>query len=135
MKPHCMTGQMFIVTVVFLVGLIFTVQQLVFQYTYLDMPSTFRSDDYGLLEGIKAVMNQTVASSSGCQEALKRIDEASLFIESREISGYSVAIISSSNCALWASRPPSPAPINMTISITSEKTMAKEAVRLYNRPR
>ena len=57
-------GQMFIVTIVFLVGLVFVVQQILLQYSYVDMPSSYKETDYYLLKSIEGVATQAVMMSS-----------------------------------------------------------------------
>jgi len=53
-------AQMFIVTIIFLAGLVFTVQQLLLQSAAVDAPSSFPKTDYYITESLLDSINATV---------------------------------------------------------------------------
>lgn len=88
-----MKAQMFIVTMIFLVGLIFLVQQSFFGYTYLDLSEPFREDEYPVISNIKDSMGEILAVSSSCQEAEENLHEFVGFAKKESLqSGYELEI-------------------------------------------
>ncbi len=131
-----MKGQMFIVTMIFLLGLVFMVQQLLLGYSSLDMPSNFRGNDYYLVNNVKGILEQSLSSSVTCAEAEEKIDEVVVFLSRHVTGGYSVDISFNSTpkveCANWNNEPPNPAPVNAEIRILSEKSELREKFAIYN---
>ena len=126
-------AQMFIVTMVFLVGLIFAVQQMLFQYSYLDMPALADYDESMVFENLKDVIGDTVAASHSCAEAQTRLDGLIHLISESGIAGYTIDIQRSEcNPNHWDNEPPDHAPFNVSIRLTSEKAESFEMMGVYN---
>lgn len=88
-----MKAQMFIVTMIFLVGLIFFVQQALFGYTSLDLSKPLREDEYPVIMNIKDSMGEIMASSGSCQEAEENLRDFIGFAKKESLqSGYELDI-------------------------------------------
>lgn len=84
-----MKAQMFIVTMIFMVGLIFFVQQALFGYSSLDLSKPIYMDDYYTVENIVRGVDKTIAGSSTCREANEKISEFIDFVKRRLVKrGY-----------------------------------------------
>jgi len=88
-------GQMFIVTMVFLTGLIFAVQQLLFQYSSLDLSRPLQRTDYYLLVSMEDIFNLTMSGlncSSPASEAevTQNLMELSNWLSKQTFKGYSL---------------------------------------------
>jgi hypothetical protein len=125
-------GQMFIVTVVFLVGVIFIVQQILLQYSYIDVQSSYKETDFHLMKSVEDVATQAVTVASTCTEAEKNLEESLLFLGEQTIGGYSLDVSYEVNCSNWGNTYPSPGPVSATIKITSEKTETKTDLIIYS---
>jgi len=79
-------AQMFIVTTIFLVALIFSVQQLMFQYSFFDAPLYSSGDDYYIFNNIKDVINSTFLESH-CGDINNNIDEIRNLLGAGSIAG------------------------------------------------
>ena len=82
-----MKAQMFIVTMVFLAGLIFTVQQLLFQYSFLDLSEPLRDMDANLLGSIRDMFSDCLAASPDCQSAAQAAQEIHTFLLAQTFRG------------------------------------------------
>jgi hypothetical protein len=81
-------AQMFIITMVFLAGLIVAVQQILIQYSELDISKGFDRSDSHLIDNIKDMFNRTLESSECCPVALGRVKEMDGFINRRGGGSY-----------------------------------------------
>ncbi|NOX71321.1 MAG: hypothetical protein GXO64_01325 [Candidatus Micrarchaeota archaeon] len=61
-----MKGQMFVITMVFLMGMLAVIQQSLLMYGTFDLSAPARSGRYILMENIKDVLDETVATSDAC---------------------------------------------------------------------
>jgi len=125
-------GQMFIVTVVFLVGLVFVVQQILLQYSYLDVPTSYKEDDYQLMKGAESIIIRAVTKASTCAEAEKNLEESLLFLGEQTTGGHSLKVDYSINCTNWNNVYPEPGPVTAKIMITSEKAESINNIVLYS---
>lgn len=75
---------MFVVTMIFLVGLIFFVQQALFGYISLDLTEPFQEDDYYVKQNIRYAVDEMIGMSSTCPEANEKIYEFIDFVK-REV--------------------------------------------------
>jgi len=117
-------AQMFILTMVFLVGLVFVVQQGFvkwFEYS-IGFSTDMQRNDYYLFDNIKIMTDQTLKGSQDCDDARNNLNELNNFLQSRVLSGYFLKFTHRLNCANWNNAPPNPAPLNVTIHITGEDT-------------
>lgn len=84
---------MFVVTMIFLVGLIFFVQQALFGYTALDLSEPFKTDDYYVNENIREGVNEIIGNSTTCEEANLRIYEFIDFVQRQTVKrGYELEL-------------------------------------------
>ncbi|MFH1978240.1 MAG: hypothetical protein ABIJ92_02860 [Candidatus Aenigmatarchaeota archaeon] len=109
-------AQMFIVTMVFLVSLIFAVQQSFFQYTSIDTVSTFDVNDKYLIEDLKDLVNDTMhVSWEDCGEESSNVAALFSYLENHNFrNGYAVDFGNSKNSLDC----PSPIPgVNATLDL------------------
>lgn len=83
-----MRAQMFIITMVFLAGLIVFVQQMLIQYHEVDVSKGFEKVDLYILESIRDMFNKTLENSECCDNALLRIEELDSFLKRMENMKY-----------------------------------------------
>jgi len=125
-------GQMFVITTVFLVGLIFVVQQLLFQYTSVDPRSGFQFNEYGLVESIRNAANATLTSSADCDALNANMDVLRSFISSRSAStGYAIEFDYASDCSALGNSPPDPAPLNVSVRVLGSGIDSTTKFSLY----
>jgi hypothetical protein len=111
-------GQMFIVTMVFLAGLIFSVQQLLFSYSALDLSSPFRENEVYILYNVKGMINQTIKQTANCNEFLGKMEGLKSFLDSSSPrGGYITTITYRADCSYWNYAPPQSPPLNVSIKI------------------
>jgi len=92
-KNRRMRGQMFIVTMVFLVGLVFTVHQLLFQYSFIDLSESAQENDFHLFKNTLDAFNQTLQLSNSCTDAQNYLDVLASFLAQQIFrGGYSIDI-------------------------------------------
>lgn len=126
-----MKAQMFIVTIVFLVGLIFTVQQSLFQYSFLDLPAQSERNDYYIFSNVKDIINQTIRTAETCLEAEQNVEETAAFLDKQILKGgYVLEIIWSFECANWDTQDPV---LNLTIHLKGADTDTTGTFYLYNK--
>ena len=95
---------MFIVTLVFIIGMIFAIQQNLAQYSRVEIGKYFEGDDFILLTNIRASINETVKASESCGELKRNIDEVVMYLEGKNPLGYFVDIKTEIDCDKWGSR-------------------------------
>jgi len=126
-------AQMFIITMIFLVGLIFSVQQLLFQYSALDLSAPFRENDIYLLENLKDVVNATIKGEQECSKFSEKMEEFRSYLkEGVPRGGYSVSLNYRLNCANWENSPPNAAPLNLTIRIVGKGSDTSSVSSFYH---
>ena len=105
-----MKGQMFVVTMVFLVSLIFVVQQSLFQYAAMDTINTFSSHDIYMMNNLRELFNETLQLSSDCSKATTNLNDLGEYINDQAfMAGYTVDIgntTSSIECSNWGTSDP-----------------------------
>lgn len=127
-------AQMFIIAAIFLVGLVFSVQQLLFQYTALDISAPLRDNDIYLLKNTKSLVNQTIKTTQDCGDFSKKMEELDDFLDARIPSrGYILAIKYRLDCAHWDNSYPSTAPLNLTIQIIGKGSETSSTVYMYRK--
>ncbi len=122
--PGNRKGQMFVLTMVFLVGLVFVIQQgFISWFGYsVDLHSGIQRNDYYLFENVKSMAGQTLLGSGDCDSARDNLNDLRSFLNSRILRGYSLDFKYRLYCSNWNNLPPSPAPLNVTIHVTGEET-------------
>jgi len=110
-----MKGQMFIVTLVFLAGMIFTVQSSLSQYSVINLAETFETNEFYTTESITSVFENTIAASLTCEEAGVSLADLETFIERRVVRGSIVELDYHLDCNSWSTPPV----LNLTITLES----------------
>ncbi len=115
-------GQLFLVAIVFLIGLIFVIQQALFQYSSIEISEPFQRRDIELLNNMLETVNETIKKTYICNETKDSFEnkmeelKASLLEEHGRV--YSIEIGYVINCSNWNNSPPNPSPLNMTVSVS-----------------
>jgi hypothetical protein len=125
-------GQMFIVTIVFLVGVVFVVQQILLQYSYVDMPSAYQGGDFHILRSAETIATRAVTVASTCFEAERNLEESILFLRDQVAGGYSLNVDYSVNCTNWGNMYPDPGPVSALIKVTSENSESTNNMVIYS---
>lgn len=121
-----MKAQMFVVTMVFLVGLIFTVQQIFFQYRLIDLPLSSQGDDSYLTESIKDSYQETVLTVTNCASlnaSLQRLE--AFLLQNAGKGGYSVELGHEVHSCT-----PSTANVSLDIRLLGAQTETKSTYQL-----
>lgn len=126
-------GQMFIVTVVFLVGVVFVVQQILLQYSYLDLPSSYQHGDFHLMRSAEIITTRAVTVAGTCTEAEENLKTSLLFLAEQTAGGYSLDVDYSVNCTNWDNKFPEPGPVTANIRITSESSETTNTMVVYSK--
>jgi hypothetical protein len=111
------SGQMFIVTSVFMVGIFFIILQSLLQYSSVDISEPVRANEYALFKTIPEAANATIQESLYCDKTKgnlqNNLKEFKTFVE----GSYSPGILAASfdyqlSCNRWF-----PDPVSVTVSI------------------
>ncbi|NIO19283.1 MAG: hypothetical protein GTN76_00675 [Candidatus Aenigmarchaeota archaeon] len=132
-----MKGQMFVVAIVFLVGLIFIIQQILFQYTFMDISDPLRTSDAHIVRSITKDINQTIKTTLECNEtddSFKRyLEELDSMLKKEETGKIYVIYISKSlECNFWNNMPPAEAPLNISVRVTGLGKDTTGSFKLYH---
>jgi hypothetical protein len=125
-------AQMFVVTMIFLMGLIWVVQQNLFGYSFLDFSKPLQEMDYYLFKNVKDVVTLGLKTSVDCTDAKENLEELVYFLNKELISGYSLDLKYKLNCTYWNNTPPLPAPLNLSIHIIGKETDTTGSFEIYN---
>jgi hypothetical protein len=123
-------AQMFIVTMIFLVSLIFAVQQNLSAYSFLDLSKTFEKDDIYIFNSIMNSFNESLAVDD-CSEAENNLEELDSFIERMVITNMIVDVSYTLDCSKWSSTPPAEAPLQLSIHLKGIATETEGSFSLY----
>ncbi len=115
-------AQMFIITMIFLIGFVYTIQYNLYQYSLINMIEPFERGGENLLLNIKNLFTETLVQSSTCMEAGNELEilKNKLLLQIFK-GGYVIERLEYSlDCDLWDSilYPP----LLLTVSMTTEKT-------------
>jgi hypothetical protein len=123
---------MFVVTTIFLVSLIFVVQQLLFQYTSVNPKEGFQYNEYGIVKSIRDAANATLANSSDCGALKTNMEILKSFLDSRSAStGYAIEFSYAMDCGALGSSPPGPAPLNVSIRFLGSNIDSTSSFSFY----
>jgi len=123
-----MKGRMFVITMIFLIGLIFAVQNNLSQYAFVDLATAFERNDLPLLKAISSSFSHALESSLTCEEAGKNLQELESFLESRAIKGTSIRIDQILDCSNWGT--PNPA-LSLTINLKSLEIETRDTLFFF----
>lgn len=129
-------GQLFLVAVVFMIGVVFAVQQSLFQYSTIEMAQAFASRHVNLYGNIVDEVNATVRNTYYCNETKdsfqQRIEKLKTSFLEEHGREYSIEIVYALNCSNWFSAPPNPSPLRITISVSGEGKDARGTFDFYH---
>ena len=114
-------GQMFVITIIFLAGVISAISFSLYMYSSMDLSETIARNDAFIFKNLKDIVNKTVASSSGCTEAGKNLNELKSFIGRRETQSmeHVIKLDFVMECGKWNNYYPAEPPIRMYLEIVS----------------
>ncbi|MHA2069933.1 MAG: hypothetical protein ACXABY_36680 [Candidatus Thorarchaeota archaeon] len=128
---------MFVVTIIFLAGLISAVQISLFIYSSMDVSETIARNDLFLYNNLREVINKTVISSVSCTDATANLNELKSFLNNREIQSfeYVINLDFMVECGNWNNYYPADPPILMSINIVSGpgslQMITKDNLKIY----
>ena len=101
-----MKGQMFIVTIIFLVGMIFAVQQSLLRYSEVESTDPFFLDDNEIIINIENSLLSTLQLSPSCEEAGQNIQELVNKLTFGRRRGFRIDIRTEMDCSNWKTSNP-----------------------------
>ncbi|MBI4021122.1 MAG: hypothetical protein HY369_02680 [Candidatus Aenigmarchaeota archaeon] len=111
-----MKAQMFILTLVFLAGLVFVVQASLAQYGAVSLEEPFDRQEASLIAGVVQAFNETLWSSPTCSTAEQNVASLETFVEEKLIQGVSLTVETGMDCASWGTGGPV---LNLTVRLKS----------------
>jgi len=126
-----MKGQMFILTIVFLVGLIFTVQSLLLSYNYIDLSQASQTSDANILRTVSSAIQDTVEKTESCNDVRDNLDELSNEIGTGMLAIYDIRISYVIDCGDW-NNPSGNPHVEADIKILGEKTETNATLPFYH---
>jgi len=127
-------GQLFLVAIVFLVGMIFIVQQALFQYSEIDITEPFRTMDVQIFNNILSALNQTIRETYYCNETKdsfqNRLDDLKTSFQEEYGLTYSIEMLYALNCSNWNSQ--SSSPLTITIAVSGQGRDTRGTYSFYH---
>ena len=120
-----MKGQMFIISMVFLVGLTLAVQSNIGQYNFVHLSDTFKEHPGPLLATLTDDLQSAIRFSPNCLEARKRLQQLESIWESQHIGGINIDLTWTLNCDQWEEKP-----LQATIRLTSIQAETRSSLSL-----
>jgi hypothetical protein len=128
-----MKGQMFVLTIIFLVGLIYVVQQNISGYSVLDISGPFEDNDYYIFRDVKDLFERTMTTTSTCIEAGRNLNELNNYIGRKIlVGGFTLDLKYTLNCDNWDNVNPGPPPLNLTLKIIGKQSETIGSLRIYH---
>ena len=117
-------GQLFLIAIVFMIGMIFVIQQALFQYSSIEMSEPFERNDIEIFNSMVEAVNKTITETHSCNETKDsfkdRMEEMKVsLLDEHGRGAYSIEINYDLDCLKWNNLPPNPGPLKITISIAS----------------
>ncbi len=129
-------GQLFIVGIIFLLSLIFAVQQALFQYSEINISEPFKIRDAEILSDIIQVVNQTIRDTHSCDQTKdnfeNRVEELRNSFLDEYGRTYSSEISYVLECANWDNTHLQAPPLTMTISISGSGKDTRGTFNFYH---
>lgn len=119
MPPRKLKGQMFVITMIFLIAMVFSVQNLLFNYAEIDLSSPLQNRDSYLVDNIEHAFQQALDSSDDCEEASQNVIDLRNVITSSIKGGQEVRVTGNINCTSSGDWPSSPE-LTIQVFINSE---------------
>ena len=82
-------GQMFILTMVMLVGLIFAIQNNLSAYSYIDLSQSFERTDFYLMESINRSFGEVIKSPT-CEDVIRNAQDLKNSLQGKVINGIEI---------------------------------------------
>ena len=132
-----MKGQMFLVSFVFAVGLIFLIQQSLFQYTDLDVSEPEKGNEFFILKSPLDSINETLLKTNVCEGSKEsfrdRIGESIGFFEKESQREFFTTDIGYDlDCNNWDNVPPSTPPLELRIKLIGPGVKASGTFNMYH---
>jgi hypothetical protein len=125
-------GQMFVLTVIFLMGSVFAVQQILFSYASTDFAADSGNDDFYVLKTVRDAAAATVALSPDCANVSGSLAEFEGFLRTGAVGGFLVTADHDLECANWGNSPPAPAPVTLTVYVKGRGLDTLATYELYH---
>ncbi|MEE9323659.1 MAG: hypothetical protein V3U72_03865 [Candidatus Aenigmarchaeota archaeon] len=129
-------GQLFLVAIVFMIGMIFVIQQTLFQYSSVEMSRPFVGRDVETLNNIIEAVNETIRETyycNGTKDSFEdRISEMKISFLEEHGRAYSMDILYDLDCSNWNNLPPGPSPLEITISVISSGMDTRGTFEFYH---
>ncbi len=129
-------GQLFLIAIVFLIGLIFVIQQALFQYTSIEMSEPFEERGAELFGNILEIVDKTIRETHSCNETKdsfeNNMEEIKISFLKEHGRAYSIEILYGLDCSKWKNSPPNPAPLRMTASVTGMNKDTRGTYEFYH---
>ncbi len=122
------TGQMFILTVVFLVGMVFALQQVFLQYAFFDLPGDAGRTSYPLLAAVATGLNRTVQQATTCEELATNMEEFTAVVEREVLSGFALELEAAADCTGFTQK--DRAALSATITFRERDSEARKTVHI-----
>ena len=123
---------MFIVTMVFMTGLIFAVQQIIYQYSFIDPSDPMQRDDSPLFLSVRDAYNSTIMSSSSCSIANQSVQQLHYWLMEKAMGPYSLDLRYNGlsrpdlDCGRWGTSSPV---LSLEVRVTGPVT---DSIAFYN---
>jgi hypothetical protein len=128
-------GQLFLVAIVFLVGMIFIVQQALFQYSEVDITEPFMAMDVRIFNNILSGLNQTIRETYYCNETKdsfeNRLEDLKTSFQEEYGRTYSIEMLYALNCSNWGKTPPNN-PLTITIAVSGQGRDTRGTYTFYH---
>lgn len=129
-------GQLFLVSVVFLIVMIFVIQQSLFSYGYIDPSEAYDSRVVDILADLIEEVNLTIRNADVCSGTKDSFEENMRDMKSSLLQefgrAYSIEMIYELNCSFWPNPPPQDPPLFMTLSVTGPGKDARATYGFYH---
>jgi hypothetical protein len=127
-----MRGQMFILTMVFLVGLIFSVQTLLLSYSYVDLSRVTQDSDANVMRVLVAAIQDTVEETESCSDVSGNLKELNVAIGTGMLATHDIEISYNISCGRWQNQYPALPPVETDMRITGERTETEARFSFYH---
>lgn len=127
-----MRAQMFIVTMVFLVGLVFIVQQNLFSYSSFNPPGPFTERETHILETVKNTFQDALGTDTDCGIVQANLESLKNYLENQVIPGHVLDIEYTLDCTNWNNTEPNPKPLTLYVDIRGSGRDLSASLDMYN---
>jgi hypothetical protein len=124
-------GQMFVITMIFLAAMIFTVQSLLFTYNEIDLSHPPQNLDAYVVENMETMFQKALDSSTDCLEVKDNILLLKNIISDKIGSGQEIKVTGNINCSSGGGWPSTGPDLGIQILITRESGETWSSLELY----